>query len=101
MGREERRQTVLPAPPRQALRVLFASAGEYFRSYHSAYTKDDACSVAPWDESRRRVVSFKKKLDVPAAVLKLLGEWRRRCTSCPAHNGPQGSAGARLCGHRP
>ena len=73
MGREERRQAVLPVPARNALRCLFASAGTYFREYHRTYTQDDAAAVAPWDETRCRVVTFKKKLDVPAVVLKLLG----------------------------
>ena len=87
MGREERRQAVLPVPARTALRCLFASAGTYFREYHRTYTQDDAAAVAPWDETRRRVVTFKKKLDVPAVVLKLLGTLQPCGTGRRGHRG--------------
>jgi hypothetical protein len=94
MGREERRQAVLPVPARNALRCLFASAGTYFREYHRTYTQDDAAAVAPWDETRCRVVTFKKKLDVPAVVLKLLGTLHTWCELQPVW-APPGQGGWR------
>ena len=76
MGREEQRQVVLPVPARMALRLLFSASGEYFRAYHSEFTRDPCPGVTAWD-SGRRLITFKKRLDVPAPVLKLLGACAR------------------------
>ena len=62
----------VPCPPRLLLRLLYSDDGCFLRSLHAAVTHDAAASVTPW-LAGKRTVHFTKTLDLPAALLKLLG----------------------------
>jgi len=62
----------VPCPPRLLLRLLYSDDGCFLRSLHAAVTHDAAASVTPW-LAGKRTVNFTKTLDLPAALLKLLG----------------------------
>jgi hypothetical protein len=67
----------LPCAPAVALRTIYDDAGAFFAEYHRTVSKDAGASVSSWDGSRTRTVSFLKRLDMPAALAKVLGACQR------------------------
>jgi hypothetical protein len=79
------------------LRLLYDDEGVFYRRYHAVVSKDDAAKVTPWATGgggggangagsaasaaapgeapavATRSVTFTKRMDIPAAVTRLLG----------------------------
>jgi hypothetical protein len=86
------------APRQTLLRLLYDDEGVFYRRYHAVVSKDDAAKVTPWATGggggggangagsaasaaapgeapavATRSVTFTKRMDIPAAVTRLLG----------------------------
>jgi hypothetical protein len=67
-------RVALPVAPAVALRTLFDDEGRFFTEYHAAVSKCPEARVTRWDAaSRTRTVCFLKRLDLPAALTRVLG----------------------------
>jgi hypothetical protein len=76
-----------PAARQTLLRLLYDDEGVFYRRYHAVVSKDDTAKVSPWaapphDASAppgeppalaTRSVTFTKRMDIPAAITRLLG----------------------------
>ena len=61
------------------LRLLFDDSGAFLRRFHADVNADDHCVVTPWAQvpgnaSAKRCVSFTKRMDLPTAITRLLGD---------------------------
>jgi len=67
----------LPLTPAQlAFRLLFDNEGAFFTAYYQE-TCGEAARVTPWARDgrvARRTVTFTKRLELPAAITRLLGD---------------------------
>ncbi len=72
MVRELDVSVTLPVAPRTLLRLLYSECGDFTKAFHAAVTKDEAASVTTWARGSR-TVTFTKRLDLPQAILKLIG----------------------------
>jgi len=67
----------LPLTPAQlAFRLLFDNEGAFFTAYYQETCGEAAC-VTPWARDgrvARRTVTFTKRLELPAAITRLLGD---------------------------
>ena len=61
------------------LRLLFDDSGAFLRRFHADVNADDHCVVTPCAQvpgnaSAKRCVSFTKRMDLPTAITRLLGD---------------------------